>query len=113
MDFTEDQLALIKKENPQVGLTLEGMEVFAFFSLGQMHKKIVRMTDGFFGNVKTGYFLIEEFNGKTELDFSNPDDWREIEIKSLKYSLTGITEWGEFKDTYQSLKDIKKIELLK
>jgi hypothetical protein len=114
MDFTKEQLNLIKAGNPKVDLSLENEEVLAFFSLGQMHKKIVRMTDNFFEKTKVGIFIIDELNGKHNPDFSNPNDWQKVEINSITFSLTGPNEWGgEFKDTYQSLFDIKKIELLK
>ena len=102
----------MKADDPEVLLKLENEEVLAFFSLGQMHKKVVRFTDNFFGNTKVGVFCIEELNGETELDFSDHKDWLKVEINSIKISLTGLTGWGEFKDTYPSLLDIKCIELL-
>lgn len=113
MSFTEEQLKLINAENPKVELKLEGVELLAFFSLGQMHQKVVRLTDSVFDNTKVGVFVIEELNGKTEFDFSNPKDWQHVEINSIKFSLAGPNEWGEFKDTYRNLLNIKKIELLK
>ena len=72
MSFSKQELAIIKAKKPKELLSLEGVEVFAFFSLGQMHKKVVRLTDTVFGNTKTGVFTIEHLNGKTDLDFSNP-----------------------------------------
>ena len=84
MEITKEQMELLNSENPEIVLTLEDMEVFAFFSLGQMHNKVVRMTDSFFGNTKVGVFTIDELNGETALDFSNPDDWTKVEIKTIK-----------------------------
>ncbi len=113
MNFTPKQIELINNENPDIALSLENLEVLAIFSLGQMQNKVVRFTDGFFGNTKVGVFTIDHLNGIEELDFSNPEDWREVDIKTIKFSLTGPNEWGHFKDSYQSLFDLKKIELYK
>ncbi|MCI5059079.1 MAG: hypothetical protein MRY83_23400 [Flavobacteriales bacterium] len=114
MEFTQEQIELIKSENPNVEFKLEKEEVLAFYSLGQMHGKVVRMTDNVFGNTKNGLFVIENLNGETNLDFSNPEDWREVNVDSIEFSLTAPNEWGgENKDTYQSLLNINSIALLK
>jgi hypothetical protein len=113
MEFTDEQLELIKSENQQVVFELNGAEVLAFFSLGQMHKKVVRMTDNFFGNTKVGVFLIEELNGETELDFSNPDDWTTLDIKSVTFSLTSPNMWGHESSRFSDIFNIKSIALLK
>jgi len=113
MEFTPEQLELSNLENPIIGLTLENIEVLAIFSLGQMHNKVVRCTDSYFGKTKVGIFTIDELNGNSDLDFSNPEDWKKVEINSVTISLSGPNEWGTFKDTYSSLFDIKKIELYK
>lgn len=112
MSFTEKQLELIHAESPEVAFKLEGIETVAIYSLGQMHNKVVRLTDNFFGNTKVGVFKIDELNDQNELNFSNPDDWQNVTINSIKFSLRGPTKWGGFEDTYQRLTDIKIIELL-
>jgi len=114
MEFTQEQLELIHSENPQVVFELKGEEVLAFYSLGQMHNKIVRMTDNFFGNTKVGLFTIDNLNGKTDLDFSNPEDWKEVHIESMSFSLTCPNDWGgEDTSTFQDPTDIASIALLK
>ncbi|GAA3638773.1 hypothetical protein [Flavivirga jejuensis] len=114
MEFTQEQLELIKSENPQIEFELKNEEVLAFYSLGQMHNKIVKMTDNFFGNTKIGLFTIDDLNGKTDLDFSNPDDWTEVHIETISFSLTCSNDWGgKDTSTFQNLLDIKSIALLK
>jgi len=112
MKFTAEQLEVINSENPKIVFELNGPEVLAFYSLGQMHKKVVQITDNFFGNTKVGVFLIEELNGKTELDFSNPDDWRELHVETVTFSLTLPNLWGEESSRFSSIFDIKSIALL-
>ncbi|HLA55491.1 MAG TPA: hypothetical protein VK623_05300 [Flavobacterium sp.] len=112
MEFTPEQLAVIKSENPQTVFELKDLEVLAFFSLAQMHKKVVRMTDNFFGNTRVGVFTIDELNGKTDLDFSNPDDWTTLNIESISFTLALPNEWGSQSSTYHSLFEIKAIALL-
>lgn len=112
MSFTKDQLELIHSESQEVVFKLEGIEAVAIYSLGQMHQKVVRLTDNFFGNTKIGVFSIDEFNGQNELDFSNPDEWTDVTFKSIKFSLKGPTKWGSFSDDYQSITNVKLIELL-
>jgi len=113
MEFTAEQRALIAQENPEIAFELNGIEVLAFYSLGQMHKKVVRMTDNFFGQTHTGVFTIEELNGQTELDFSNPDDWTSVNIESITLSLYYPNEWGSAGSQFHNLLNIKSIALLK
>ncbi len=112
MSFTKDQLALIHSESPEVVFKLEGIEVLGIYNLGQMHQKVVRLTDNFFGNTKVGVFSIDEFNGQNEVDFTNPDEWTDVKFESIKFSLKGPTKWGSFEDEYQNITHIQLIELL-
>lgn len=112
MEFTQEQLEIIQSENPKTVFELNGPEVLAFFSLGQMHKKVVRMTDNFFGNTKVGVFLIEELNGQTELDFSNPEDWTKLDIETVTFSLTLPNMWGQESSRFNDIFNIKSIALL-
>jgi len=114
MEFTKEQLELIFSESLQIDFELNNEEVLALYSLGQMHNKVVRMTDNFFENTKVGLFVIDELNGKTDLDFSNPDDWKEIIVQSISFSLISPNEWGgEDKSSFQDPLMIKSIALLK
>ncbi len=100
-------------ENPEIDFELSGIEVLAFYSLGQMHGKVVRMTDNFFGQTHTGVFTIEELNGQTELDFSNPDEWTSVNIETITLSLYYPNEWGSAGSRFHDLFNIKSIALLR
>ncbi len=114
MEFTKEQRALIKSENPKVSFELKDFEVLAIFSLGQMNGKVVRLTDNFWGNTKNGVFTIDHLNGNKDLDFSNPDNWTNVHIESIAVTLTSPNDFGgEDTTTFQSLLDIKSIALLK
>lgn len=114
MAFTPEQKALIESENPEIAYKMEGPEVLAFYILAdKMHNKIVRLTDNFWGQTKLGLFTIDELNGKTDLDFSNPDDWTNLTIESIAFSHNRPNMWGSEGTTYHSLLDIRSIELLK
>ena len=113
IDFTPEQRELILSGNhDEVEFELEGMEVYAIYSLGQMHNKVVRMTDDFFGDTKIGLFRINHINGHRDLDFSNPDNWRSIHIDSLSFTFSSPNEWGSQASRFASLSHIKKIALL-
>jgi len=114
MNFTEEQLALIKSEHQNVVFELTGLEVLAIYSLGQMNSKVVRLTDGFFGDTKIGIFTIDELNGNTDLDFTSPENWTNVTIDSIRLSLTLPNNFGGHSSTtFESLLDIKAIALLK
>lgn len=112
MNFTQEQLELINSENPTVLLELKGVEVLAIYSLGQMHNKIVRRVS-VFDTTMVGLFKIESINGKTDLDFSTPDDWKSVEIDELYFSITAPNEFGSYdKVTSNNLFDVQSIALL-
>lgn len=111
MDFTDNQLELIKEENPKVVLELKDTEVLAIYSLGQMNNKVVRLHDNFFGKTTVGVFEIEHINGEKELDFRTDENWREVTIDSISLRITSPNEWGEQSTQFQSLLDIKSIAL--
>ena len=114
MSFTPEQEKLINSENHEIIFELKGLEVLAFYILAdKMHNKIVQLTDNFWGQTKVGLFQITELNGETDLDFSNPDDWTTLEIKSIAFSLTRPNAWGSEGTTFHSLLDIQSIGLLK
>lgn len=113
MGFSEDQLVIFKSSSPKVVFELNNEEVLAFWTLAQMHNKVVRMTDNFFGNTRVGVFTIDHLNGDTNLDFSNDEDWRNVVIDSISLSLTCPNDFGGTnKSTFQSIFDIKSIALL-
>ncbi len=112
MEFTKEQLAIINSENPKTLLQLEGIEVLAIYSLGQMHNKIVRMQT-VFGTSNVGLFKIESINGNPDLDFSDPEPWRNVVIDDMFVSLVSPNEFGSIdKRTFNNLFDIKSMELL-
>lgn len=112
MEFTPEQLTVIHSENPKTELELKGVEILAVFSLGQMHNKIVRMSN-IFGNSTVGLFRIESLNGKSDLDFSNPDDWKNVAIQDIFVSLLAPNEFGgKDKRSFNNLFDIQSIEWL-
>ena len=77
------------------------MEVVALYSLGQMHNKVVRLTDNFWGKTKVGLFFIDNINENSNLSFSNSNDWQSIDLKSISLTLITPNEWGgENTDTY-------------
>jgi hypothetical protein len=113
MELTSAQLEIINAESPKVLLELEGMEVAAIYSLGQMHHQVVRMTDNVFGNTRVGVFVIEEINGVSELDFSSPDPWRNIEVNSITLKLYSPNRFGGLNiAAFQRVFDIKSIQWL-
>ncbi len=113
MEITEKQIALMALENPEIDFELEGMEVFAIYSLGQMNGKVVKMQDDMFPDPRIGLFTINHLNGVENLDFSNMDDWKEVHLESISYTLTKEDKWGQSSSTYESLFHIKSIALLK
>ena len=114
IEFTPEQRELILSGNhDEVEFELDGMEVYAIYSLGQMDRKVVRMTDNIFGADRVGVFRINHINGHRDLDFSNPDNWRKIHIDSISYTFSRPNEWGSEASKYESLSHIKNIALLK
>lgn len=114
IEFTQEQRELILSgDHDEVELELDGIEVYAIYSLGQMDRKVVRMTDNLFGTTRVGLFRINHINGHRELDFSNPDNWRKIHIESLSFTFSRPNEWGSEATKYESLSHIKNIALLK
>lgn len=112
MELTKEQLEIINSENPNVLLELKGVEVMAIYSLGQMHNKVVRSTS-VFDYTKIGLFFIESINGKSDLDFSNPEDWKVVELDDISFSITYLNEFGGYeKATTNNLFDVKSIALL-
>lgn len=112
MEFTQKQLEIINSENPKILFELEGVEVMAIYSLIQMHNKIVRSVSVYETTI-VGLFLIESINGKSDLNFSNPEEWRNINLDDLFFSLTSINEFGGYdKVTTNNLFDIQSISLL-
>lgn len=113
IEFTPAQKELILSGNhDEVEFELEGMEVYAVYSLGQMSGKVVRMTDDLFGTERVGLFRINHINGHRDLDFGNPDNWRSIHIDSLSFTFSRPNEWGSEATRYESFSHIKKIALL-
>lgn len=113
ISFTPEQRKLILSDDHEVEFELEGMEVLALYSLGQMHKKVVRMTDDIFGQTKVGVFTINHINGHRDLDFSSPDNWTNISIDAISFTFSRPNEWGHEASKYESLFHIKDIALLK
>ncbi len=114
IEFTPGQRELILSgSHDEVEFELEGMEVYAIYSLGQMDRKVVRMTDDLFGTTRVGVFRINHINGHRDLDFSNPDNWRKIHIDSLSFTFSRPNEWGSEASKYESFSHIKNIALLK
>lgn len=113
--FTSEQRELILSgnEDHEIEFELEGMEVFALYSLGQMHKKVVRMTDKFFGQTKVGVFTINHINGHRDLDFDNPNNWTNISIDSISFTFSRPNEWGSEASKFESISNITNIALLK
>jgi len=112
--FTPEQRELILSGNhDDIEFELEGMEVYAIYSLGQMDRKVVRMTDDLFGTERVGVFRINHINGHRDLDFSDPDNWRSIHIDSLSFTFSRPNEWGSEATRYESFSHIKNIALLK
>lgn len=114
IEFTPEQRELILSGNhDEVEFELDGMEVYAIYSLGQMDRKVVRMTDNIFGADRVGIFRINHINGHRDLDFGTPDNWRKIHIDSISYTFSRPNEWGSEASKYESLSHIKNIALLK
>jgi hypothetical protein len=112
MEFTQEQLEIINSDKPEILFDLEGIEVLAIYSLGQMNNKIVRSTS-VYGTTTVGLFVIESFNGKSDLDFSNPDDWRTVHLEEIFFSITSPNGYGGYdKVTTNNLFDIQSIALL-
>lgn len=113
IEFTPEQRELILSGNhDEVEFELDGMEVYAIYSLGQMDRKVVRMTDNIFGADRVGVFRINHINGHRDLDFGYPDNWRKIHIDSISYTFSRPNEWGSEASKYESLSHIKNIALL-
>lgn len=113
IEFTPEQRQLILSGNhDEVEFELDGMEVYAIYSLGQMDRKVVRMTDNIFGADRVGVFRINHINGHRDLDFGTPDNWRKIHIDSISYTFSRPNEWGSEASKYESLSHIKNIALL-
>jgi hypothetical protein len=115
MEFSKEQLKLINSDNPKVSICLENETIYAIFSLGQMIDKIARLTLSN-GRILVGIFKIEELNGESNLDFSDPNDWTNIELNSIKVSITSPDVDDDTvvysKETVFGLSRIEKIELL-
>jgi hypothetical protein len=113
MELTPEQLAICKSEDPKILLELKDLEVFAIYSLGQMNHKVVRMSETFFGNTQVGLFVIEEINGEKDLDFSSPEKWLHLDLKSIRVTLISPNEFGGSSTlSFNSLFYIKSIALL-
>ncbi|WP_300490073.1 hypothetical protein [Flavobacterium sp.] len=111
--FTPEQRKLILSDDYEIEYSLDGMEVLALYSLGQMHGKVVRLKDIIFDNPRVGLFKIEHINGHRNLDFSNPDLWRSITVDSISITFSKPNEWGHDASKFTSLFHIKNIALLK
>lgn len=113
--FTSEQRELILSgnEDHEIEFELEGMEVFALYSLGQMHKKVVRMTDRFFGQTKVGVFTINHINGHRDLDFDNPNNWTNLTVDTISFTFSRPNEWGSEASKFDSISNISNIALLK
>ncbi|MCI5059193.1 MAG: hypothetical protein MRY83_23980 [Flavobacteriales bacterium] len=112
MEFTKEQLDIIKASDHKASLELKGNEVFAIYSLGQMHNKVVRMTDNFFNQTKVVVFTIDHINGESNLNFDNPEDWKEVNLERISFTITCPTEFGSSYSKFERLNDIKEIALL-
>lgn len=113
IEFTPERRKLILSDDYEVEFSLDGMEVLALYSLGQMHGKVVRIKDIIFDEPRRGVFMINHINGHRDLDFSNPDHWRAVTVDSLSISFSYPNEWGSSTTKYESLFHIKNIALLK
>ena len=113
MEITEEQIELMANESPEIDFELSGLEVFAIFSLGQMNGKVVKLQDDQFAEPRIGVFTINHINGNENLDFSNMNDWTEVNLESISYTFTKEDKWGQSSSTYESLTHIKSIALLK
>lgn len=112
MELTQEQLEIINLENPKILFELEGVEVLAIYSLGQMHNKIVRRIS-VYGTATVGLFFIESINGKSNLDFSNPEEWQVLELEDISFSLTSLNEFGGYdKVQTNNIFDVQSIALL-
>ncbi len=112
--LTPSQIEFIQFGNLIVDFELKELEVVSIYSLGQMHNKIVRLTDNFWGKTKVGLFFIDQINDNNQLSFSNMEDWRSVSLTSISFSLITPNEWGgQSTDTYSSLFDIREIALMK
>ncbi|KAB7530015.1 hypothetical protein F8C76_00375 [Flagellimonas olearia] len=116
MEFSKEQLTLINSTNPKVGLSLEDRMVYAIFSLGKIVNEVVRLTLRN-GRVLTGVFNIEELNGESNLDFSNPDDWTKVELNSIQVSVSAPRNLENSsvyfeQEVLYGLSKISKIEVL-
>lgn len=112
--LTTSQIDFINSGKYSIAFELKEFEVLALYSLGQMHNKIVRLTDNFWGKTKVGLFFIDHINEKSNLSFDNMDEWKTIDLSSVSLTLITPNEWGgESTDTYSSILDIREIALLK
>jgi hypothetical protein len=113
MSFTQEQLSLIQNANAKIEFELNGLEILAIYSLGQMNNKIVKFKDNIWCKSRVGLFTIDHINGNTELDFTKPKPWLNVTIDSIAFSIKSPNEWGgENCSAYESLLDIKSIALL-
>lgn len=112
--LTPEQIDFIRTAKHKTDFELKDLEVAAIYSMGQMHNKIVRLTDNFWGKTKVGLFFIDHINDNHELSFVNSEDWRTVTLHSISLTLITPNEWGgENTDTYSSIFDIREIALLK
>lgn len=112
MPFTDEQLAQLRANDFETLATLKNDEVFAIYTLGRFSGQMVRLTFSSFGNTEIGVFCIDEINGEAP-DFSDATLWLNVQIDSIKFSLTYLTATGYAKETYRSLHRIAEISLLK
>lgn len=112
MPFTDEQLALLRRDTFDTIATLKDEQVLAVFALSRFDGQIVRMTDTAFGKTKTGVFRIHHINGEAP-DFSDSTKWQEVHIDSIEFSLSHLTPFGDGKDTYRNLTRIGEISLLR
>lgn len=112
--ITAEQREFIRIGKFTEGLELSGVEVFAIFSLGQMNNRVVKCDNDITMSTIIAVFKIEELNGKSDLDFSNPDDWREVHIDSITVSLEypDFEFDGSSKTQFSNLAFINSITLL-
>jgi hypothetical protein len=91
---------------------LKGVEVAAIFSLGQMHNKIVKLTDSMWKKTTVGLFYIDHINENHDLSFSNASDWQTVKIDSISMHLIIPNEYGQTTMVYNHFSEIEGIALL-
>jgi hypothetical protein len=85
--LTKEHIDLIQSAKHSEVFKLKGIEVAAVFSLGQMHNKIVKLTDSMWKKVTVGLFYIDQINENHNLSFSNSADWQTVKIDSISMHL--------------------------